>query len=86
MSINEVIDIGMGLHIVFGEKHQRLVVFSLVFQFVAVSVFYLAMCGPGQTQIDTPAGMEGGKQMLTGAAVEYCPEYLKTLYPRDRTL
>ena len=70
MPIDEEIDIGMLLHIRFGEAHQRFLVLTHIGRFLSVFALQSAMLGPVETKGHAPSGMDSGEQALAQSVAE----------------
>ena len=79
MSKDKIINIRMVLDILFGKKHQVLLVFTHIGGLVRLLVLDIAMLSPCESERDAPTGMEGGKEPLAHLVMEDGTNHLKRL-------
>ena len=71
MSVDEIVDVGVRLHVLFGVAHERLLVFALVGWLLPVGAFHAAVLRPCQPEPYAPAWVKGAEHALAGAVVEH---------------
>ena len=74
---DEVVDIGMLLHILLGIEHQVLAVFTFIHGIIVFLMLHIAVFGPRLTNADAPSGMDIGEQPLAHRIVEDGTEHLE---------
>ena len=77
MTIQEVIDIGVGAHILLCEAYQVLLILTHIGRFHAIDSLHPAVLRPSQAQLHAPPRMNKVEQTLAEAVVEDAPKQLE---------
>ena len=77
MTIQKVIDIGVGAHILLCEAHQVLLILTHIGRFHAIDPLHPAVLRPSQAQLHAPPRMNKVEQTLAEAVVEDAPKQLE---------